>query len=157
MNLHQAIKQKNINDVKILLSNGANMNEQNSAQYTPLHYSITEKNIDIILLLLNYGADVEIGDERGMNALHYAVFFDLFEIVVKILEKYPLTIHTLDKYGNNALWTAILKPQINYLIVELLLEAGADTKHKNQAGINCLEMAKRKNNEKLIEMLEKSS
>ena len=43
-------------------------------------------------------------------------------------------LHRLDKYGNDALWTAVLNARPSLPLIELLVRRGADPHRKNAAG-----------------------
>ncbi|MEW6040593.1 MAG: ankyrin repeat domain-containing protein, partial [Elusimicrobiota bacterium] len=55
-----AISKNNIELIKLLLSNGANVNDKDHFGYTPLIWAAWINSIDIVRLLLNSGADVNI-------------------------------------------------------------------------------------------------
>jgi ankyrin repeat protein len=46
-----------------------------------------------------------------------------------------------DIHGNDPLWTAIMNSRGKMDIIELLLDAGADSNHKNKHGRSPLDMA----------------
>ena len=72
--LHIAIDCKNINMVKILIKNKANVNIPNKEGKTPLHLAISHNlNINLIKILLKEGANINASDGNGKTALNEAV------------------------------------------------------------------------------------
>src|SRR6266571_9373673 len=72
--LQSAAKSGDIERVKILLEQGADVNARNAIGAAPLHEAAWSGNIDLVELLLARGADVdERHAEAGSTPLHYAV------------------------------------------------------------------------------------
>ena len=63
---------KQLEIMKLLLVNGANVNEiQTPGGYTPLHYAVERNNSDLVELLLKHGANTEIKAEMAFSdAVH---------------------------------------------------------------------------------------
>jgi ankyrin repeat protein len=60
---------KQIQDVEILLKNGADVNEQRKDdKTTPLHYVATASRYYLIPVLIKYGANLSLKDKNGMTA-----------------------------------------------------------------------------------------
>ena len=68
--LHQIIIKNNLDIVRLLINNGANINIQDFYGNTCLHYAISEKNIEIIKLILKYNTIYNITNIDGNTALH---------------------------------------------------------------------------------------
>lgn len=120
-----------------------------------LHYAIVGENYDIALFLLQKGIDVNMTNSDGQTPLHLISFYPNLEVAKKILEKGG-SINIRDKYGNNALWSAVFNCKgKNYEIVDLFMQYNPDTTTKNKAGRSPLDFAKQVGNEKLINMLQK--
>ena len=70
-------KRSNYNEIiRLLLSHGANINERDSKQRTPLMRTVDplfEGLEERLLLMLKYGADVNAQDEKGRTPLMYAL------------------------------------------------------------------------------------
>lgn len=62
----------NIEDIKALLSKGANINEQDTNGQVPLIRAVWESHTSIVKFLLENGADINIADVEGWTALKYA-------------------------------------------------------------------------------------
>lgn len=63
MRLLTAIRIGTIEDVKTLLSQGANINEQNDYGNAPLHVAVLTGNISMVKVLLDAGADVTLSNK----------------------------------------------------------------------------------------------
>jgi uncharacterized protein len=67
-----ACENGDINWVKSLIENGANVNHKNDCGRTPLMQAAHNGHLPIIKLLLVKGADINTKDERGYSALSLA-------------------------------------------------------------------------------------
>ena len=67
------INKINVDAIKFLLENGANINIKNKDGIPLLHYYIERNKIDIVKILLEYGADVNIKGKNGCNSLQCAI------------------------------------------------------------------------------------
>jgi len=75
------------NNVKLLLENGADPNKQDRGMKTALiHACIPEKNKDVVELLLKNGANPDIQDNSGRTALMHAVSRGHISYVKLLLE-----------------------------------------------------------------------
>ena len=80
--LFQAVKQENVNNIKIALKNGADINARDKHGYTPLHYAARGSSVQIIYLLVRNGADMDATcratgnrrrKDRGLTAEEFAI------------------------------------------------------------------------------------
>ncbi|MDF2964614.1 MAG: uncharacterized protein K0Q51_2 [Rickettsiaceae bacterium] len=62
--LHLAVKNNAVSMVKVLLDNGANVNDTNAAGLTPIKLAVNEKVINMTALLIKRGAKFENGDKE---------------------------------------------------------------------------------------------
>lgn len=69
----------NIEIIKFLIENGADVNGKNYTDSSPLHYAVALKNkgTEIIKLLIDKGANVNAKNSYGDTPLHRAVFRSL--------------------------------------------------------------------------------
>jgi ankyrin repeat protein len=146
-----------VRELQAAITNGSDLNARDQFGATPLHYAIAEKNSDVIELLLTRDADVTAQDADGLTALHCALEHELTHVAKDLIEKNPRVIGISDKYGNQPLWTAVFNAIGNYELVALLLDNGADPNHRNNADRSPLDLARRKGDAALIEILESKS
>ena len=74
--LHIAVRNGNLNMVKLLVSSGANVNFQDSYGYTPLHDVAYKWNIEIARYLKANKADFSLRTKDGSTPLHKAVQYN---------------------------------------------------------------------------------
>lgn len=100
--------------VKLLLEDGADVNEQNkhnratALMYSANHFTSEKKsdNASIVNLLLNAGADGNIRNTSGRTALMLAAVSGNSEVVKVLLNK-GVDVNTTDEYGQTALAYAL--------------------------------------------------
>ena len=59
--------------LRSLIENGADINASTTDNCTPLMIAIEKGNINVATFLIEHGANVDLKDDRGDTALHYAV------------------------------------------------------------------------------------
>lgn len=80
-------EKNNIEDVKGLLSKGANVNVSNNNMETPLYHAVYAKDVALIKLLLSYQPNINVSEEwYGHSILDQAVHQDTIEIATLLLE-----------------------------------------------------------------------
>ncbi len=151
--LMNAINKNNISLVGQLIQNGADVDELDQNQDSPLVIAAYKGYDQIVKLLLEAGADVRAVDP-GMKAtaLHAAAYAGRTE-AAKLLIKYHIDINKQGPYnGYTALHDAIW--QNNIEIVKLLLNANADLNLLSNNGKSALDFAKSKNRKETITLIE---
>ena len=110
--LHLAVRQGNLEMVRLLLDNKVDVNAKNKLitlwNVAALHEAASRGHLDIARLLLDKGADVNITDEHGRTPLQYAVMYNRTDIVRLLFAK-RAKINTIDKLGRTPLQEAIDK------------------------------------------------
>ncbi len=84
--LHEATNKDQFDIVEKLIEKGADPNQFNNLQITPLTISVQHKNKRIILLLLESGACANLPDKKGNTAIHLACSMGDPEIVNCLLD-----------------------------------------------------------------------
>ena len=85
--LHAAAADGEIERVKSLISEGADINAKNGDGWTPLQYAASRGHKEIVELLLVHDADVNIGGEKNMTAAEYAMKNNHTEIFQLLISK----------------------------------------------------------------------
>ena len=161
--LMKAIQDNKIEEVRELISQGANINIQYEEweNKTPLVISIEEGNDDITNLLLDNDAKVNytLREENFFKttALHEAVIGGKYDIVKRLVDK-GTNIDEKSK-GNTALYYAIKEGHDDIAI--LLIESGADYNRKCyeingtelKKGITPFELAIKQGNESVVDVI----
>ncbi|MGG2026300.1 ankyrin repeat domain-containing protein [Gottfriedia sp. S16(2024)] len=120
-----------------------------------LAQSIAGENFEISLFLIQNGINVNGLNEDGSSVLHLICDYPNIDVAKEILN-HGGNINIRNKYGNNAMWTAVFNCKGKYYdMVELFMQYNPDTTTKNNAGRSPLDFAKQVGNEKLIEILTK--
>ena len=70
--LHEAAADGDIEQVKLLISKGADINSKDKGGNIPLHYAVKAGKIEVVQLLIEAGADINVKDNRDRTPLHMA-------------------------------------------------------------------------------------
>ena len=81
-----AVNKKNVEAVKVLLQNEADVNWKDGFNTTALMYAASGGNMDIVKLLLDSGADIKHKDDQGNDAIATAKE-GKHDDIVKLLEE----------------------------------------------------------------------
>ena len=73
--------------IRVLISEGADVNARSRSGWTPLMYAASNSNLEIVQLLLEKGADVNARNTAGWTPLLHAAQFSSSEIVELLIEK----------------------------------------------------------------------
>jgi len=115
------IDAENIEEVKQLISKGADINLRNSTGSTPLHYFAT-KNKEICRYLIQKGANIEAEDFENQTPVFSAVKAGNIETTQYFINSNVNINHT-DRYGKSLLHVADFS---NETVTNLLIKKGLD-------------------------------
>ncbi|WP_406700710.1 ankyrin repeat domain-containing protein [Singulisphaera sp. Ch08] len=80
--------------------------------------------------------------------------FNIQKDQVHLLRTVSTAVSISDRHGNQPLWTAALNARGNYEMVSMLLRYGANPNHLNNANLSPFDIAKRKNDSTMLQLLE---
>ncbi len=137
-NIHMAVCIGDLDRVKSLIRNGADVNMTDSSGRTPLYLAIFTSHRDITEFLIAKGADLEVKDHKGETLL-YQVCYNVLESEAELLISRGADVNVKTKYGNTPLHGAASAGHQE--LVELLVAKGADVNAKNKNNGTPLHMA----------------
>ncbi|MDD5676992.1 MAG: ankyrin repeat domain-containing protein [Kiritimatiellae bacterium] len=85
--LHVAAQFNRLDEVKLLLEKGADINAANNIGITPLHLAALAGHNDMVALLLAHKADVKTKDVFGLTSLHCAAQYGHAKTMYLLLDK----------------------------------------------------------------------
>lgn len=129
-------QQGDVEIVKLLISNGADINAQNKKGQSAINIAFNWRHIKIVILLLNLGANANLRTEQGDTILINAIHRNEPNVVELLLNN-GMNTEDRDKRGDTALIIAARSKKPN--IVKLLIEYGANINAKNKYGKTALE------------------
>ena len=129
--LHIAVSRRNMQALKFLIANGANINKKDGHDYTPLHWACSNRYLEGVVELLKHNPEVNtVNDDCDMSPLQSAVHEGHLEIVQELL-KHDANIDFTDCINRTALHLATEGKYVE--IVKILLKNGCDTRIKADA------------------------
>ncbi|SPR15120.1 ankyrin repeat-containing protein 16 [Orientia tsutsugamushi] len=130
--LHEAIRNDDINLVRLMLDSGADPNEQSVYGATPLHIAIWYNRVDMIYLLLDKNANINAQNKDGRTPLHVAAWHGMNDIIMQILPNSVANINLQDDYGKTLLHFAARNGSKD--LVEFLCNRNANIHIKDKSG-----------------------
>lgn len=129
--LHRAVYTKNPDVLKLLLTRGADINDQDRRGDTPLHAAIESGNERVVAFLLKNNANTETANLAGHTALFKAVHTGRISLVKMIVQQ-GVNVNAVDHNGNTALHFAFGNK--NKVIIQYLIKCGANKLQPNHVG-----------------------
>ena len=130
--LHLAVsKPNNLEMVRFLIDNGANISTTDNNGETPLYNALSNDEVETATILLEHGATLVVQNINGQTPLHKAVSVVNLEMVRLLLE-HGADVAAQDNKGETPLYGALLPESIE--IATLLLDFGADFNTLNITG-----------------------
>lgn len=137
--LMRAVLDGQLDSVKQLIAQGADINLENPAGWNALLMSPTP---EMAKLLIEQGADIHASSQNGFNSLLVAAKLGDLALISFLLEK-NIDINASNQYGWTALMVAVEFGHQQAIF--LLLENGANLKQKNNGGWGLPEIAAHNN------------
>lgn len=149
--LHIAIDNNDIEMVKVLLKNGANLNEKyekykvgtrhRGSDQNALHVAISKNRIEMVKLFMSKGALLHTAGCEGKTPLHMASRgrYEIAEMLLNSDEE--IDVNIVDDHGQTPLFSAI--DARSFDCFQLLLEHGADVHVTDYNGQSLMHIAAR--------------
>ncbi|KAH8432426.1 uncharacterized protein LDX57_010062 [Aspergillus melleus] len=128
----------NVEIVRMLVDNGADIRDIDRYGQTPLHRAAYHGHEAVVALLLDRGAIPDHQDSNGYSSTLFAASFG-FKAVLTRLFTAGAELDLQDQSGNTVLHHAAMKGHLT--IVEQLITHGYDLEQKNSAGKTALHVA----------------
>lgn len=136
--LIKAAQEGDLDHIKLLVEEGADVNSQSDDRWTPLMVAALEGHVEMVETLFGKGAVLDASSGKGQNALIIATIEGHVEVVRALLE------HGAEvNAGNSKGWTALrfAVSMDETEILHALIEAGADTNIADHEGTTALMQA----------------
>jgi len=148
--LHNAIWAGDLQKVKQLLNQGADVNAKDMFQATPLHDAAVAGKTDMAELLIREGADVNAKDEFQKIPLHYAANAEVADLLIRR----GADVNARDDDQETPLYWAAEKGKTK--VAALLIRKGADVNARNKHQQTPLHEAARGGKTEMAELLIKA-
>lgn len=135
LKLLKAVKEADIEQVKQLILQGADVDTKGEDDNTPLHYAVG--NTELLQMLLEADADVNVKNSFGVTPLHEAAKSNTEAVKLLLLKN--ADVEAKDSKKRTPLHQAALAGNVENL--RLLLDAGADVKAKDSIDVTALHYA----------------
>lgn len=122
--LHIAIKNQDINMIKKLIEQGADINIRAEYNYTPIQYACLSNNYEAVKILLENNANI-----LNEELLHIVCVLGN-QRLLKLLIEYGCNVNELDKYGRTPAYWAVQEDNLTCL--KILYEQGANFSIKGE-------------------------
>ena len=133
--LSVAAKSGNVQEVKRLLANGANVNGRDNSRSTPLHYAAGAGEKALVELLIAKGADIHAKGQDSVTPLYLAAKFNRPEVAELLIAR-GADVNAKTTRGFTPL--TIAATEGNKAVAKVLLAHGADANAKDASGASPL-------------------
>lgn len=108
--------------IKLLIENGAKINETNIRNLTALHVSSYWGHLEVAKLLIEFGSNILAKSDSGWTALHYASYKCNFEIIKLLVDDNCIDIDNMDLDGKTAIDVTEVEEIKEYLKEKMILQ-----------------------------------
>ena len=150
--LHFAAKRGNLDELKLLITNGANIHaKSDDGDNFIMSASLGTGDCDTVRWLIEQGLDVNNCDKEGFTAIHKAAQKGKLD-VLKLLHTSGGNIHAQIEDGCNTIMLASIGTG-DCNTVRWLTEQGVDVNHSNKKGYTAVHDAAQKGNLDVLKLL----
>lgn len=144
---------KDIEAVRFLIENGAELRTHCTPQYEALFVALTENSsLPMVETLINNNANVIAEDDEKNTALIIAATYNSNPKIISALLEYGLRINVKNKFGHDALTLAVYNNE-RLPIIQRLLDNSADINSRDNKGRTPLMAAAIRGNDAVMQYL----
>ena len=125
------------------------INAQDEYGVSALHNVMCEEQIETISFLIANGANMNIKNNRGISPLHLVCYKENAELLIEA----GADINQLDNQGNSPLHIQASNGAGREEIIKYLIAKGADKLLENELGQTAFDIAKKRFESKILELL----
>ena len=137
--LHIAAYNPEVEVLKYLISQGADVNAKDNDGETPLHHTVFNSNIEVLKYLVSQGVDVNAKNNNGRTPLHLAANFSRDPEVLKYLVSQGADINAKDNDGETPVHCTAYNRDVE--VLKYLISQGADVNAQDRFGRTLLSRA----------------
>lgn len=127
--LHVAAKNGNVDIVKVLIINKADINKKDLDGLTAFHWACRRGYQEVVKLLLEQGADINEKDNEGLTGLFWAILRDHGDVIAFLIDK-GADVFVINKFKETALHFAAFAGNIK--LITVLVKKGCDVNAKDE-------------------------
>ncbi|MBP9885204.1 MAG: ankyrin repeat domain-containing protein [Leptospiraceae bacterium] len=151
----EAVKDSNLEKVKILLKTKVNLNASDSREMTPLLLASGDNNLEMVKLLVEAGADVNRKHkETGKTPLIYAAANGHLDILKYLLDRPGILVNAKDKEGKTALIHAVFYARKD--AISILLDNKANPNARTNVDESALSFALKGGRPEIVSLLKQA-
>lgn len=150
--LHYAALKGNLDWVKRIVEMGADVNETDRCDRTPLLFAAISGNLDVVEYLAEQDADVNAKDDYEKTALHFAAEVGSLDVVKWLVEK-GLDVNAKDDDVNHMSVLLYAVESDSLELVEWLVKNDADVKVTDYYGLTALQYAIKNSSLEMVQWL----
>ena len=149
--LHEAAKSGDVEQIKSLISEGADVNRRDSNQWTALHEAAHNGKIEAARLLISNGAEVDVKEKDGWTPLFLALPSGNQDLISLFVNNGADVNVKCGQYEETPLQYAARNDFKE--ITKLLIDSGADVNTKDENNISPLHGAVLRNQKDIVKLL----
>ena len=130
--LHFAVQEEHANVVQMLIDAGADLETKNDDGCSPLHLASLSGELTTVKMLVKAGADVRATDAERRTCLMFAAYHGHTDTVRYLVSVPEVDLNHQGTNNFTALRFAVEQKHAD--VVQVLIDAGADTERQNNAG-----------------------
>ena len=140
--MHTPAEKGDLEKVRLLLQDGADINEANIYGLTPIYKAFCSENEELIMYLLEQGADIwyNSSSDNFPDCYNYVLRGNNLKWIKYFLDK-GIDPNICNKEGSNALVILLSSSVYDLKTIKLLLDAGCNPQLKNNFGYSAVDYA----------------